>query len=211
VETLLERCCSPNIVVHVSPERDVVAGATDQVLDEALVYHGNLYPSLAETLPGMIDAARVLTQWLREEGLEGPAGFDFVEYNDRDAGRRRFAFAEVNPRINGAAYSTALLERLNVAQAANGRPLIRSYLTNRLSARLRSFADLERRYRRLLFDPGTGRGVVPYTTGRLRHHRCNIAVFGETRAAVDALYEELIGRLRTDGLLPSPTRAEATT
>jgi hypothetical protein len=199
VETLVEPCCSPNILMDLPREAPpVLVGASDPRLDPALSYQGNVFPSRARTLDDMIAGSATLASALRREGLVGPVGFDFVEYREPRSGRRRLMLAEVNPRINGAHYSTSLVERLNAEQARTGRPAIRACLTARVTTTARSFAEFQRRYAPLLFDRASGSGIVPFSTGRLSHGRCNIAVLGAADESVEALYGELMANLERE-------------
>jgi len=195
VEEMLDVVVSPNVQVFVDPDdrKARLISVADQRLDAELGYQGNVYPSRAATLAGMVAAALELTEWLAGEGFSGLAGFDFIECRDRSTGRLRYALSELNPRINGASYPMVMMERFNRA----GGPRVGAFLSAKFTTTLRSFAGLRRRYGHLFFDPATGRGLVPYNVGWLKFGMFRAAFFGQNRGEVEALHREfraLLGR-----------------
>lgn len=198
VEAMLELVVSPNVLVHVEPGAGRVrcVGLSDQRLDAGLAHSGNVCPTLATTAVEMVAAARRLAGWLRRDGFTGLAGFDFVEYQHPGSGRRDFVLAEVNARTNGAAYPKCAMDHLNAGQTRQGRPALGAFLAaSDLHTTLRSFAALRKRCASLLFDPGAGRGVLPYNTGSLVRGRLRAVAFGQTRAEVEALHAAFCSRI----------------
>jgi hypothetical protein len=160
-------------------------GISDQLLSETgLVHRGNVYPSRAKTAAEMVEGAMTVSRWLAREGYRGFLGFDFVEYADA-AGQPRWVLAELNPRFNGASQPVVMLERLNRAARAAGRPEIAAFAAGVVPTPVCTFAELEQQLGRRLFDPATGRGVVPFHTAGLRDGSCGLAVFGASRDAVE--------------------------
>jgi hypothetical protein len=192
VDVMHEVTVSPNVLMHVEPRGGPISwvGASDQRLDAALVHRGNLYPSRARALAGMVESAHRLARWLRDEGVVGLVGFDFCEYRNPDTGTDDYFLAEANARINGAVYPTFLMESINREQARCGRPPVRAFLSvQTLTTRAGAFEEFTGLHRPALFEPSTGRGCVPFNTGQLADRRCSGAFFGRTAAEVVAMYE----------------------
>lgn len=197
VEVMLEALVSPNVLVHIDPARGRMrcVGVSDQRLDRGLAHFGNLHPTVATTAPAMIASSFRLAAWLQGTGASGFAGFDFVEYRDRRTGHCEHVLAEINARTNGAAYPMTALHRLNAVRARMGQPALGAFLSvGDLHTGLGSFASLRHRCGGLLFDPVTGRGVLPYNTASLRQGRLRAMALGATRAEV----EELVSVFRAE-------------
>ena len=92
-----------------------------------LAHKGNLYPSSAKTVKDMAASARKISEWLQAEGYYGLAGFDFGEYVNPETGKGEHFLAEINPRMNAAAYPRALMEHLNRRQEREGGPYIEAF------------------------------------------------------------------------------------
>ena len=193
VESLLPFTVSPNLLVHL-PEAGPVrcVGASDQRLDEHLTHRGNSAPSRARTLPAMVRHAERLGGRLREEGCRGVIGIDFLEVPD-PAGTPRALLVEVNPRVNGALYPTALLEALARRAAAHGSPIPRAYVSAGLAVPPQSYEALAERAASLLLAPGAPRGVLPYHTGGLRHGKLFAVAIAARLPEAEALLEALAG------------------
>ena len=192
VDSMHDVRVSPNLLMHLPPEGGPISwvGVSDQQLDAALVHRGNLYPSRARTLADMVASAQRLARGLQGEGVVGLVGFDFCEYRDRDTGKDEHFLAEVNARVNGAAYPAFLLDWINREQARRGRPPVGAFLSvQTLVTRAGSFAEFAARHPSVLFDPVTGRGCVPFNTGQLVNRTCSGAFLGETPADVMAMHE----------------------
>lgn len=189
---------SPNLLMYVEPAggRITWVGASDQRLDADLVHRGNAHPSRARTLAAMVESAHRLARWLQREGFVGLAGFDFCEYRDPDSGRDEHFLAEINGRINGAAYPTFLLERINREQARHGRPPVCAFLSvQSLPTRARSFPEFAARHASSLFEPVAGRGCIPFNTGQLPLGRCSGVFFGPTGADVAEMHEAWLAEI----------------
>lgn len=192
VDTMQDVRVSPNVLLYVEPPGGAVSwvGASDQRLDATLVHRGNLYPSRAGTLSGMVESACRLARWLQKEGVVGLVGFDFCEYRNPDTGRDEHFLAEVNARVNGAAYPMFLLDGINGARARDGRPPVPAFLSvQTLPTQARSFPELVARHRSSLFDHTTARGFVPFTTKHLAGGVCSGAFLGATVAEVLEMHE----------------------
>jgi hypothetical protein len=192
VDPMYDVHVSPNILMHVEPSGGRIAwvGDSDQYLDAALVHRGNEHPSRARTLGAMVQSAQRLARWLQSEGFTGLVGFDFCERRDPESGRDEYFLAEVNARINGAAYPTFLVDTINREQARHRRPAVHAFLSvQALPTPARSFPDFAVRHADSLFQPATGRGCVPFNTGQLPFGRCSGAFLGPTAAAVAKMHE----------------------
>jgi len=193
VEVMLDVTVSPNILMYIEPGQGRVScvGVTDQILNGDLKHEGNIYPSGARTLQDMLNSARQMAHWLQAQGYWGLAGFDFGEYFNRETGQFAHFLAEVNPRINGAAYPKALVEHLNRGQRQKNKPCIGAFLAADITTPAKSFAELARLSGHLFFDPKTGKGLVPYNVGCLENGRCSVALLGQSRSEVIRMYENL--------------------
>jgi hypothetical protein len=89
--------------------------------------------------------------------------------------------AELNPRFNGASQPVAMLERLNRANRAAGRPLIAAFAAGVVPTPARTVAELVAQLGSALFDPARGSGAVPFHTAGLPDGSCGLAVFGPSR------------------------------
>jgi len=152
-----------------------------------------VYPSNAKTLTDMICSARKLARWLQTGGFTGLAGFDFVEYVHPETGKHEHIFVEMNARVNGATYPVFLMERLNALQAVRSSPLIEAFLSAKTTTKATSFSELQEMYSRLFFDPCTGRGIIPYNTGRLAKGMCDLVFLGSSRQDVEDMYQRFSG------------------
>jgi hypothetical protein len=196
VEPLLESTVSPNIEVVVGRGGSSAprVGATDQILDADLVYRGSAHPSQAARLDAMIADALRIADWMGRRGFTGRIGFDFVEHDAGGAGGADYFLAEINPRINGATYPLALTARLAGLARRLGAPRPTAFRTMNLPAQARDYAALERDCGSLLYDPGPGEGVVPYTTGTLPLGKVGAACLAGSPARAAELLAELVLR-----------------
>ncbi|WNM63513.1 hypothetical protein [Candidatus Nitrospira neomarina] len=196
VQVLYEVAFSPNILVNVQPDGGAVTvvGISDQRLNLHLGHIGNVFPSGAQMLNDMSRAAEALGRWLQEDGFTGLAGFDFVEHADIRNGRRRWFFAEINARSNGSVYPTFLMAHLNVRQRDSGFPVIGAFFSMLARIQTVSFSEFRHVFDAGLFNPRTGRGMIPYGFCQ-RQMCCNIVFLGPTRHEVRALHEECVAQL----------------
>jgi len=192
VQVMYEVLASPNVQLVVTPDGEVACvGVTDQRLDGQLRYVGSAHPASARTLAAMLASAAALAHGLGGLGYRGLLGFDFIEYRDPRDGGLRHALAEVNARVNAATYACAIRARLDVLAARAGRPRVRALRSAVVATRARSFGELARVLGPRLFDPATGRGVVPYNTGCLPEGECDLAVLGGSREEVESLHDAI--------------------
>jgi hypothetical protein len=177
---------SPNICLFIDPVDGEIScqSVTDQILLGEVSYNGNSFPSRARTLDRILASARVLAEWFRGRGLTGYVGFDFCEY-ETPGGAAGFFLAEINPRVNGAIYATALMNKMNSG-------MTQAFMTKFARPPSRSFSELCDLLRGRLFDPRTGTGIVPYNTGCLPYGRCILAVFGQSLDQVRTLASEAL-------------------
>lgn len=187
VDAMHPMTVSPNIQTFLDPSsgRISLASVCDQVLENGYVYLGNRYPSAATLLPQMTGVAMSLSSWLAGLGFTGLAGFDFVEY-PREDGRPCFFFVEINPRINGAAFPTALREHLDGRRG--GVPEIAASLAMGIRTKARTFGEVVRHCGNLLFDGS--RGIFPYYAGALAEGVFTGAFLGSSPEEVRDLHKE---------------------
>lgn len=186
VEAMVNVLASPNVQILVSADGSTeCVGISDQLLDSALTHRGNAYPSQAHCTGEMIRWAMVLGEWLGGMGYIGIAGFDFVEYIDRD-GRARAFLAELNPRVNGATYPLAVRERLEPAAA---------FVSGTIATEIGSFAELRERLPQLLYSREREYGILPYMTGCLAFGTCGIIALAPTRRQAAQLFAQAERRL----------------
>jgi hypothetical protein len=188
VEVLLDVTVSPNILMHITPDKISFIAITDQLLNSELVHQGNIYPSVAKTLEDMSDSSWKLSKWLQKEGYAGLVGFDFGEYFDVSKGKFEHFLCEINPRTNAAAYPKSLMEHLNRQQA----PSIEAFLATNVKTKVRTFSELQRLYGHLFFDPAVRRGLIPYNTGCLEYGKFTVAALGSSRDEVFEIYEDFM-------------------
>lgn len=195
VQVMFDIVATPNIQMFVEPDTGAMwcVGATDQRVDKNFAHQGNVYPSNAKTLADMICSARKLARWLQTGGFTGLAGFDFVEYVHPETGKHEHIFVEMNARVNAATYPVFLMERLNALQAGRSGPLIKAFLSAKTITKATSFAELQEMYSPLFFDPCTGRGIIPYNTGRLANGMCDLVFLGSSRQDVEDMYQRFSG------------------
>lgn len=191
VESMLDVIVSPNILMQIESDSGKIfcVSITDQILTNGYVHEGNIFPSNAKTIKGMLRSAWDISKWLQNEGYSGLAGFDFGEYLIRETGELNYFFAEINPRTNAAAYPKFLIEHLNRIQVQEGRPSIEAFVSASLETTASSFTELRELCGHLFFNPETGKGLVPYNTGCLELGRFDIAVLGKSRKEVVTIYE----------------------
>ena len=195
VQVMFDIVTTPNVQMFVEPDTGAIwcVGATDQRVDKNFEHKGNVYPSNAKTLADMICSARKLTCWLQTGGFTGLAGFDFVEYVHPETGEHEHIFVEMNARVNGATYPVFLTERLNALQAGCSSPLIKAFLSAKTTTKATTFSELQDMHSRFFFDPCTGRGIIPYNTGRLANGMCDLVFLGSSRQDVEDMYQRFSG------------------
>jgi hypothetical protein len=201
VEPLYEAISSPNVEVVVG-EGAVRAAATDQLLDGALVYEGSVHPSRARRLPEMLAASRAIADWMRERGFAGRAGFDFVE-RAGEVGPAWF-LTEINPRINGASYPVALLDRLARRAERWSAPSPAAFRTRSVPTRARDFHSLARGSGDLLYDPGRGEGIVPYSVAAMEFGKVGIAAFAARPERAEEIFADFASRVAACEPSPGP-------
>jgi hypothetical protein len=197
VEAMVEATVSPNVQIQVPADGGplVSVGVTDQRWSRGLTHAGNQLPSSARTVEAMDAWARMLANWMRDQGYTGLVGFDFVEYRDSRTGGHRAILAEVNPRVNGGTYPLAVRARLNQAAARSGRPPAPAFVSGTVDTRARTFARVRAAIGHLLFDPDRGTGVLPYATGCLEHGKCALVALAGSRLRAAELYGAAQARL----------------
>jgi hypothetical protein len=186
VEPMFDVIVSPNVLMFIGLDGSIrCVGITDQILNEAMLHEGNRYPSRAKMLEPMMDSSMKIAEWLRSDGYTGLFGLDFAEYMDRPGGERKYFLAEVNPRMNAAGYSKALMERLNYFQQQKEFPQIKAFISINTKTEATSFAQLQEIFGDMFFQPETGNGLVPYNTGCLKYGKFTAAIFGKSEQEVD--------------------------
>ncbi len=195
VQVMFDIVATPNVQMFVEPDTGAIwcVGATDQRVDKKFSHKGNVFPSNAKALAGMICSARKLAQWLQTRGFTGLAGFDFVEYVHPETGAYEHIFVEINARVNAATYPVFLMERLNALQAGRSNPLIKAFLSAKITTKAASFSELQEMHSGFFFDPCTGHGVIPYNTGRLANGMCDLVFLGSSRQDVEDMYQRFPG------------------
>jgi hypothetical protein len=193
VESLVTAKVSPHVQLHVAPDGGPIAcvGLTDQRWERPFVHGGNIFPSIGRHVDAMLDWSGRLARSLQAEGYTGMLGLDFVEYADPATGQSRALLAEIHPRVDGATYPLAILQRLNAAQREAGGPESAAFVSGTLELRPATFAAFRRAAEPFLYAPATGRGMVPYHVSRLGEGRCGVVVLGPSRDDVLRFYGEL--------------------
>lgn len=193
VEVLVTATVSPHVQLHVAADGGPIAcvGVTDQRWERPFVHGGNIYPSSGRSADAMLEWSGRLAQWLQGEGYTGLLGLDFVEYADPGTGEPRTLLAEVHPRVDGATYPLAILQRLNAFQRQAERPESAAFVSGTLEVRPATFAVFRRAAERFFYVPRTGRGMVPYQVSRLGEGRCGVVMLGASRDEVLRAYGEL--------------------
>lgn len=201
VEVLVTATVSPHVQLHVAPDGGPVScvGVTDQRWERPFVHGGNVFPSTGRSVAAMLEWSGRLARWFQGEGYAGLLGLDFVEYTDPATGEPRTLLAEVHPRMDGATYPLAVMQRLNTAQRRTDRPESAAFVSGTLELRPCSFAWFRRAAERLLYARHSGRGMVPYDVSRLGRGRCGVVLLGPSRDDVLRAYGELQTWCRREG------------
>lgn len=195
VEALVEFRASPNVGAWIGDDGSfAVFPTTAQRLDERLSHLGNVYPHRSSAAGAIHGSVRKLVGWMSELGYRGLLGIDFIE--PKGAGQPTHCLAEVNARVNGAAYGMAAFERLNHQLQSRGRPPIKAWLSYKgiRSGRL-TFAKLADRIGDFLLAPGSSCGVLPYSAGWLRHGFVCLLTFADSADHAAEIEAELQVRL----------------
>ncbi len=184
VQVMFDITVSPNVQFNIPHDGGSLShvSVSDQILNAELSHQGNVFPSLANTLPEMVASARKISVWLQSENYTGPFGIDFVEHICPQTAKPVHFLAELNARVNAATYPHILMNRLGLKGA---------FLSLSVDSGARSFNEFRRRCSRFLFDPATGCGAIPYNTGCLSYGKCWLAIYGETRHEVQELYRSI--------------------
>ncbi|MGH7535015.1 MAG: hypothetical protein ACREMG_05460, partial [Gemmatimonadales bacterium] len=193
VEVLVPVVVSPNVQLHIEPAGGAITcvGVTDQRWERALVHGGNLYPTAARTVDRMLEWSHRLAEWLQREGFSGLLGLDFVEYADPETDEPRAFLAEVNPRVNGAAYSLGAFERLNLVRRNAGLPPLGAFVSGTIATRHRRFAELRQAAESFLYTLARGSGMVLCSIGDLVDGKCSVVLLGASLEEVLRAYGEL--------------------
>lgn len=195
VESYYELEASPNVSMFIDPRTGDITclSVSDQLLDPQLRHLGNRYPSRATLVDQMVAAAQRFCVWLRERRITGHQGFDFCEYRESATGQRKMFFAELNPRVTGAAYPAQLLNRFNSLQSAESDlSSWHAFRSMIVPTTISSFDEFEAAYADLLFGPHKAAGLIPYNIGLLRHGKLMFVIVGRMEADVEAIYEQFL-------------------
>jgi hypothetical protein len=193
VEVLATATVSPHVQLHVAADGGPITcvGVTDQRWERPFLHGGNIYPSTGRSVDAMLDWALRLARWFQGEGYTGLLGLHFVEYADPGTGQPRTLLTELHPRVGGATYPLAIMQRLNAAQRRADRPESAAFVSGTLELRPATFAAFRRAAERFFYTPRTGRGMVPYQVSGLGAGRCGVVMLGGSRDEVLRVYGEL--------------------
>ncbi|MEM9622202.1 MAG: hypothetical protein AAF993_11165, partial [Pseudomonadota bacterium] len=110
VEAYLPSTTSPNLqywVDHQGVSHHILT--TDQRMSDDLLSVGSRYPGANQDNQDLHAAGNQVVQWLRDQGLRGMIGLDFL--CDQHTGAQHFV--EANVRFNGSSYASAIWFRIN--------------------------------------------------------------------------------------------------
>lgn len=179
VESMVEATAVSNVQMHINDQDGWVdcIGVIDQASSSELADRAIVCPSSASCLPGILRWSQTLARWLQDAGYTGLAGFEFVEFSDRD--RSKAFFTQLTPHVPEAAYPLAVLKRL-ASPAAFTSGIIRTGAE--------SFAEMREALPGLLCSPERSTGLLPYATGGLQHGLCGMIALASSREEALELY-----------------------
>lgn len=175
---------------------------TDQLLSNNSVHEGNMSPPISlasseEAKDEILRQAAEVAAWISELNYRGPASVDFLVW--RQDGQLRVHVCEVNARVTGATYPSLLALHSNPGGAWLMRNMVFGPCMD--VAGFLSFL----KERRLLFVPGSGRGIIPINTicadnGQIL--KCQLLFLDEQPSGCLAMLEDF------PALLPASCRFE---
>jgi hypothetical protein len=162
---LLQPCyevaSSPNLQFYLTEERIHFFGRTVQALDERLRHYGNLFDpvGITDIDDEALDIGRRFAQTAHLLGYRGVLGIDFIVTTEG-----KLYPVEQNARHNTSSHALMFLNRyfggdsIGVMEGGRG-----AYI--RFAGASANVADTMARLGVDLFNPATGRGLVPYADG----------------------------------------------
>ena len=186
---------SPSVQMFCNDNAVELYDLTDQILDDASVWEGNISPAATETdfpplRDDLLSQAAIAGQWLHGQGYRGMASTDFVVVKEKR--ELRAIVCEINARLTGATYPSLLARHFHCQG-----PWLMRHLTfdPTLSgeAILRTLDESN-----LLYSQGDARGVLPlnFNLNMLgRVHSAQFLCLEDTRPRCCELLEEVIGLL----------------
>ena len=196
VEAMLNVVSSPNIGMYIDPHtREIYCySCTEQQLNDRMEHLGNSYPLRNGLLSQMIADATKFTAHLRDGGVTGHVGFDFCEHTSA-VGRSSYIFAELNPRLNGATYSQALFDTLQLVQVGSGGLPLTTYFCTFGVVQQSNYAAVERAVSDLLFTPGADMGLLPMYLAYLPQGQCGFMLVANHAEGLAELHARLMERV----------------
>jgi len=192
VEAYLPWRSSPNAQFWLSPEGDVELFAiTDQRNTGATTHDGNIFPARSHADLALLEQSTTIASWLASIGVRGFIGIDFI-----DTVTEGIRFVEVNARVNGSTYATAIAVRMNHLRRAAGFPPLRAWrMKKQVPSRHANFAEMMESAADLLYDHHKRAGVIPYWTGSLSHAGCHCVTLAEDPNQLAALESAFLDRV----------------
>ena len=194
VESLLPTKHSPNCTAWIHDAKSwETLGASQQRLDNNLQHTGNIFPFVLP--PEVSKYATLILRRLAALGLRGPVGLDFIE-GENVSGCPQHFFVEVNPRVNGSTYASAIWEGVNAQRRVHGLNTLASCSSIRsVDTTFSTFSQLRARAGELIYTHDRGCGVVPYNTAALAHHNISTVALAEDAATARALEQAFLRQI----------------
>lgn len=205
---------SPSVQIRIEPDRTIeVLSTHEQVLggEQGQTYLGCRFPAEEEYRAGIQAEAIRVAEVLRDEGVMGRFGVDFIAWPANGAWETRAI--EINLRMGGTTHPFLALQFLTAGEtdpetglfrAADGTPKYYFSTDNLRSPRYHGllpedFTDILAR-RQLMFDPASKTGPVFHMIGALSQFgKVGVTCIADSPEASVEMYQRVVGILDEEG------------
>lgn len=192
VEAYLPWKSSPNVQywidAHGRPELFLI---TNQRVRNTTSHFGNLFPTALHANAELREQSAKIASWLADIGVRGFVGIDFI-----DTHKNGIRFVEVNARVNGSSYASAIALRMNHLRVARARHSLTAWCArSQVRCTTSSFADLLEHTADLLYDHDKPCGVVPYWTGAMEYGYFSCVTLAEDPGQLQGTEAEFLNRI----------------
>ncbi len=185
VEKMYDVSYSVNIQYNIGLDVIQDIGMTDQILDEQLKHHGNMYPSSAQHTDTIKQYAYAICDALKLQGYRGLLGIDLIETTEGKV----FA-VDLNGRVNASSFGLYVIRKLFPETYLQKHFKILSHLN--IEKRTRFITLKKRLGVACLFNKNTGSGILPYNIGLLPWGFFSGIVIGETQQEIEQCYNDIL-------------------
>lgn len=191
VEKMYDIDVSPNVQYEITTGRIGELAITDQILDDKLNHHGNVFPPKTKGLKTIREYSKKICERLQQFGYIGSLGIDFIVTADGEV----FP-VEMNGRANTSTFAVKVIQKM--FPKSHTKKHFRS-INDLKTEESTTYSELEGLIgKQNLFNKNTGSGIFPYNVGCLRWGKFDAIVISDTYEDVQRLLNHLYKKLKVD-------------